>query len=131
MNKAVIRFIIVWLVNSLVVYLASYFYPVDFVLGTYMLTPVFAALLTGFLIAGTGRLAKAVFAKRVSKWLKGRFGMFVFYFLVNSIAVWLFARLAPVTGFGITAFYWAFVLGLTLSLIQWGVRQVFKALKLV
>ncbi len=129
-SKKYTRFLIIWAVNSLAVYLANWFYPTNIVLGTYRLTPVMAVLITGFLITFIARGASAYLKKYVSQYLKGKLGMYVFYGLVNSVGVWLIARFAPATGLGISSFYWALVLGFVLSLTQWLTRQGLKAGKL-
>ncbi|EKD53122.1 MAG: hypothetical protein ACD_61C00146G0001, partial [uncultured bacterium] len=41
------------------------------------------------------------------------------YFVVNTVAVWVLTRLALIIGVGISAFWWAGVLGGLLMLGQW------------
>lgn len=85
-----------------------------------------AVILTGFLLTIFLR-----FAKSFSKTFSGnRYKMFGYYFLTNAVGIWILARLSVVTGFGISAFYWAFYLGLATSFGQWITRQAFKKFKL-
>ena len=129
-SKFLTRFAVVLLVNSLVVYLAAIVFPANVVLGTYQLSPLVAAVLTGLLVTLFSLLLKSL-RKQLNFKLKGREQHIVFYWLVNSVGLWLFAQLAPFTGFGISAFYWAFVIGAVLTLGQWITRQLFKSQKLI
>lgn len=128
--KFYLRFLLVWIVNSVVILLANQFYGRYFVLGNAVLTPMMAGILTGFLLTVLTRSIKPVLT-RFGLAKKGRVVMFVKYWFINSIIIWILARLSVITGFGIPAFYWAFVLGITASLGQWIMRQVFKNFKLI
>ncbi|MFZ5932670.1 MAG: phage holin family protein [Patescibacteria group bacterium] len=124
--KAYVRFLIIWLVNAGLFYLATSLYPANFVLGNASLTPLWAAVVSGFLLTVLCRWARPVLSK-IGLSLSGRLKMFVFYWLVNAGAIWLIARFSYLTGFGITAYYWALALGFVTNLSQWVVRQIFKA----
>lgn len=128
--KVYIRWVAIWLVNSLLFYLASVVFPGNFVLGNASLTPTWAALVSGFLLTVLCRLSKPLISRFGLK-LAGRYKMFVFYWLVNAVAIWLVARFSYLTGFGISAYYWAIGLGFVTNLFQWLTRQLFKAIKLV
>ena len=130
MNKNMIRWLIIWLVNSGVIYLAHLLNSVNIVLGTYRISAILAAVLSGLLITAITRLVKLSRITAKIGFLKGRYLMFVFYGLVNSAGVWLIARFAWATGLGITSFLWAFVLGFALCFGQWLVRQGLKRAKL-
>ena len=131
MNKKYTKFLIIWAANSLVVFLANWFYPTNVVIGTYRTSFVLAVALTGLLITLFCRGASVFLKKYVQKYLKGRYGMFVFYWVVNAATVWIIARIAPISGFGISSYFWALILGFGLSLGQWLVRQGFKSTKLL
>jgi uncharacterized membrane protein YvlD (DUF360 family) len=62
--------------------------------------------------------------------LSGTSNNFFFYFAVNTILIWLLARVPNFTGFGISRFTWAIILGLILNLIQWRSWEILKAQKL-
>ncbi|MBI4057795.1 hypothetical protein HY405_00550 [Candidatus Microgenomates bacterium] len=128
--KFYIRFAIVWAVNSILILLASALYPANFVLGTANISPLGGAILSGFILTAFCRLAKA-FLTKVGLKVEGRYKKFLKYWLVNSVGIWLIARMAPITGLGISAFYWAFALGFVASLVQWLLRQLFKATSLL
>jgi uncharacterized membrane protein YvlD (DUF360 family) len=130
MNKNVTRWLIVWVINAVVIYLAYLLNPVDIVLGTYRMSAILAAVFSGLLITAITRLVKLSKITAKIDFLKGRYLMFVFYGLVNTAGVWLIARFAWATGLGISSFVWAFVLGFALCFGQWLVRQGFKTFKL-
>ena len=124
--KSYIKFLIVWAVNSGIIFLANSYYPDSFVLGNAVMTPTMAGILTGFFLTLFTRFTKT-FSRKFSG---NRFRMFGYYFLANSVGIWIIARVSVVTGFGIPAFYWAFYLGVVATFAQWLVRQVFKKFKL-
>ena len=128
--KFYIRFAFLWLVNSVILFLAASYYPTHFVLGNVAISRLTAGIFAGFLITFLCRLAKPIIGKFGLK-LKGRIKMLGFYWLINSLAIWLVARLSIISGFGISAFYWAFALGIVTTLAQWAVRQAFKATGLI
>lgn len=56
--------------------------------------------------------------------LKGKTLMFGFYFLANFFALWLTARLAPVSGFGSVSFIWLVLLALVGNVAQYALWKV-------
>ena len=123
--------VLYWFLNSVFIYFASVIAPDNFVLGTYRYSPLAAAVLSGFVLTILVWHTKPLVSTLGLKNLKGRERMFVFYWLVNSLAIWLVARLPSAFGFGISAFYWAFVLGLAIDFAQWVLWQGCKANGLV
>jgi uncharacterized membrane protein YvlD (DUF360 family) len=63
--------------------------------------------------------------------LKGAFGMFCFYLVLNFVALWITARLGPVVGFGTTRFIWLIPVAIFADLIQYLVWKVFGMKKLM
>ncbi len=130
MNKFVLRFVSLWVVNSFALYAASVFYPSYFVLGTAQLSTFAAAAVSGFLLTLLCKLAGSL----VKTWglrKLGRAVMFIYYWAINGVVIWFIAKLAPFSGFGISNFYWAFALGLVINFAQWVARQIFKTLGMV
>lgn len=128
--KKYLPFISIWLVNTVLIYLAALVLPAYFVLGTHLITDLPGAVLSGFLLTAFCWAAKPIVASLRIK-LEGRMQMFVFYWASNFVAIWLIARFSPYTGFGIAAYYWAIALGLVASFAQWVMWQVLKKDKLV
>lgn len=127
--KVYTRFIGVWFVNFLVFYLANKYFVESYVLGNAVITPIVAATVSGFLLTLFTKFSKSL--KSVVKLEKaGRIEMFLIYTLVNAFGIWLLAKISPVSGFGIPAFYLAIYLGFVASTLQWLLRQLFKATSL-
>jgi hypothetical protein len=125
--KQYTRFLIAWGVNTLVILLANAYFPTNYVLGNAMIGKVTAGFLVGFMLTFMMRLAKGIIKKNID----ARYLRFGFYFIANSVSIWLLARFAPIFGFGIPAFYYAFYLGLAACIFQWISRQIFKKLNLI
>lgn len=119
-----VRFIFVWLVNTVVILLANNLYPSSYVLGNALMSPLIALILTAFFLTLFLKVVRGLPKKP-----DGRIMRFGYYFLANSIGIWILARLSVITGFGIPAFYWAFYLGFLTTLAQWVTRQLFKKFK--
>ncbi len=129
-TKFLIRFALVWLVNSVLLFAASWLYPSDFVLGNAALDKNIAGIFSGFLLTLFCKISKPLL-KKLELHFQGRYKMFVTYWLINSLGIWVIARLEAVSGLGISAYYWAFGLGFVASFVQWLVRQAFKKAKLL
>jgi uncharacterized membrane protein YvlD (DUF360 family) len=128
--KKYLPFIALWLVNSLLLSLATNFYPANFELGNFWLTKLAATFWAGFWLTTLVWVAKPV-STRFNINLEGKGRIFLFYWGCNSIAIWLIARLAPITGFGISRYYWAIGLGFIMNITQWGTWQFLKVGKLI
>lgn len=104
--------------NGLIIYLSAYFYPGAIVLGNASLTSMAALVVTAILltliISQVEPLLKLTKVK-----LKGDFSMAVVYGLVNVIGLWIIARAAIYTGFGISTVSVAVILGIVLNLVQY------------
>lgn len=128
--KKYIPFLSFWLINSLFLYLAAFALPLHFVLGNFWLSPVAAIFFAGFWITAVIQAAEPIL-KRLNITLKGSPQMFLFYWVSNTVAIWLVARVSHLTGFGISRFYWAIFLGLVLNFAQWGLWRLLKEAKLL
>ncbi|OGM15433.1 hypothetical protein A2985_02405 [Candidatus Woesebacteria bacterium RIFCSPLOWO2_01_FULL_43_11] len=128
--KTYLRFVLVWLVNYAVLSLANSYFPNFYELGNVNLTTTAATFLSSFLLTLAGRLAKTALTKWGVK-ADGRAKRFVLFWIVNSAAIWLIARFASLTGFGIAAYYYALSLAFAATLAQWLTRQVYKKAKLL
>lgn len=124
------RFVIVWLANSLLIYLADSIYPSSFELGTIFVSRALAPFVAGLLLTVICKLGKLA-ANKLGIELKGKYAKFAYYWLINSAGIWLIARFSAYTGLGIFAYYWALYLGFFTSLSQWLIRQAFKRSKMV
>ena len=117
MNKLK-TFVVLWLVNSALIYFANSFMPKNFALGNDIFTPLQAAAFTGlvwnWIIWNVEKQLKEFEIK-----LDGQMQMMLAYLLVNFGSLWIFARLAFVFGFGVISFVWVFALALVATLVQY------------
>jgi len=131
LKKVLPSFVIFWLFDSLVLWLAGMFYPGYFVFRTYRMNVVVSIIIAGFvwtlLVWLAGKAADLVSSKK-----KSRIMMFGFYFLANFVALWLTARMAPITGFGTVSFIWLAYLAIIADTVQylvWKTGGFKKAMK--
>lgn len=121
--------VICWLVNSLVILLVNNFLPENVVLGNGWIRPLYAAFWMGLLITVLDHVAKH--ANKMRLHLKGKAVMFFYYALANTVFFWLLARIPEMSGYGISVFYLAILLGVLVTLVQWIARQGLKKLKFI
>lgn len=121
--------IILWLINSFIIWVVDLIVPNLVVLGNSWIKGILAALWFGILITFADHIAKYINKKYLK--LKGRNKSIVYYLAVNIVAIWLLARIPNFSAFGIIRYYWAIVLGVTLNLMQWLVRQGLKKGRLI
>ncbi len=125
-----VPFLSFWLLNSILLYLAELLFPAYFVLGNFWLSGPAAMFWVGLWISIIVWIAQSLPEKFNVK-IDGPLKMFTYYWLVNLAAIWVLARFAQLSGFGITAFYWAIFLGLIANVTQWGLWKGLEAAKLV
>ena len=126
--KQYVRYLIIWAINAGLILLANSLYPSNFVLGNAVIPPMYAAFFAGFLLMVFDRAAKPII-KRIIVTERSRYIMFGIYWFVNFVGIWLIARVSFLSGFGISAFYFALALGFVACLGQWLGRQFFKIIK--
>lgn len=113
-----LTFMFYWVTNSLFFYLAFLVWPTSVVLGNDIRSPVAAAMLNGFLLTLV-ITAVPLILKTVNFKVKKGNEQTIIYFVFNTVGIWILARLAIFTGFGITAFWVAIILGFGVNLLQW------------
>ncbi|MBU0998237.1 hypothetical protein KJ570_01765 [Patescibacteria group bacterium] len=111
------RFILYWIHNGILIYLANQIFPSKFVLGNFRLTLVIAVLVSSFALTLFLELVsfRLIKVKKIKFDNKKRFGLF---WLANFIGLWLIARLAPLTGFGVVRFTWLIGLSFLVNVLQ-------------
>ena len=112
-----ILYLVYWLLSSIIVYLAFVVFPDNVVLGNARLGPIDSAIYSGFwitffvwsmwdfILARGARTDEPVTAV-------------LFFWVVNSIGIWLVARMAHFTGLGLASFFWALILGAVIDILQ-------------
>jgi uncharacterized membrane protein YvlD (DUF360 family) len=129
-KKFTLKFLGYSIVNTLVLSLANSFFPDAFELGNAYLNAPLAGLFSGFLLTTLLFLARGL-ARSKYFTVKGRIIMLIYYWGAASAGIWIVARIASVSGFGIARFTWAIGCGFVISLTNWLVRQVYKGLGLI
>lgn len=112
-----------FLLNVLIIYLAASIYPSYIRLGNSNIYNIAALIVTALaltFIQGVSKEAK----KRLNLKIKNDWVWIFIYAVINSIGLWLLARGANYTGFGIVSSFIAVVLGTVLALVQYLVRKV-------
>lgn len=117
MKKYLLPFILFWLIDSIILYLAVILMPLYFVLGSSTVSIYSAAFVAGFtwtLIVWLLKPLIFLFTK-----LKGALAMFIFYLILNFVALWITARLGPVVGFGTRRFIWLIPIAIVANIVQY------------
>lgn len=122
MKKQLWPFVTFWVLDSILLYLAAWFYPFYFTLGNAYLNMLWAAVFAGFVWTVLEWIATPIV--RMGFKLKGEVIMFGFYFLVNFIALWLTARMSPIFGFGAENFVWLVFLAILADIFQYFIWKI-------
>lgn len=126
----IVRFISYWIVNVIILSLANTFFPAAFELGNANLNMTGAGIFSGFLLTTLLLIARGI-ARSRNLLVKGRMIMFAYYWGFSSISIWLIARIAGISGFGIAKYTCAIGIGFVVAFVHWGIRQAFKGMKFV
>jgi hypothetical protein len=124
MKKYALSFLFIWLINLLVLYFSVLIYSNYLVFGSIYIpagVAVFTASFTWTLIVWLAKPLVNFFIK-----IKGQLVMVIFYLTANFVALWLTARLAPVTGFGTVKFVWLIPSVVAADIIQYLVWNLAK-----
>ena len=113
-----LSFLGLWLVNVLVLLLAWLLGGQIVVLGNVIWPPIMAVLITSLLLSVIIALVKPVFEAVKIKVRNENYWILV-YLAANIVGLWVLARLAAYTGFGIVRFWVAIVLGIIITILQW------------
>ena len=131
MNKKFsLRFVVYWIINGLILSLANSFFPHAFEMGNANLNIFTAVIVSSLLLTALLLLARGV-ARKLNLTGKGRYLMFLYYWGASSVSIWVVARIAFFSGFGIARYTWAIGVGLVVAFSHWLVRQAFKGAKIV
>ncbi len=128
--KKVYLFLSMLVVNSVLLLLANWFLPNDFVLGTWRRGIFGSAVVAGVLWTIITLLVEP-FMKVVNYKPKNPMMSMMVYLVVNFVALWITARMAPLTGFGVSGWLWIVVLAFVANIVQYGVWTVLDKAKLV
>ncbi len=124
-----ILFISIAVVNAVVLYVGSMFFPSDIVLGNSNLSPILAAFVTGLLLSAIIGLPEPIMKASNVK-IKNEMHLALVYLVFNILGLWVLARLANYVGFGVTSYIVVIVLGLILNMLQYGVWKMLDGKKI-
>ena len=115
--KRVKNFILYWVHNGVIIYFASQIFPTKFVLGNFRFTALLSILVSAFSLT----LFLEIVSIGLSKVKKIKFdsnNRFVTFWIANFLGLWLIARMAPLTGFGVVRFTWLIGFSFLVSILQ-------------
>lgn len=122
-------FFVLWVINSLVIWLANMYFPKMVVLGNAMLNHNWAVLISMGTLSLIGMLSVPLFeyyqeqkgkVLSTTDWMVG-------YLVINFVAIWGITRFAEEFGMGISAWWVALVLAAVMDFLQGlGMALVYK-----
>ena len=111
-----------WLVNVILLYLAVGLLPTYYTLGNNLFTPLqaafFVALVWNIVLWKVGDIVKDLEIK-----FKAEMAMMFVYLAFNFSTLWLLARLAVITGFGVSSYIYVFLLAFVANFVQYKTWQ--------
>lgn len=119
----------IWVTNATVIYLVSFFYPSAIVLGNAVL-PNWVGLIVASLLLTLFLILVIPVVKTLKLKVGNDLSWSLIYGTVNIIGLWLLARIAAYTGFGISSVLVAIVLGIILNTIQYGIWKMLTGKKI-
>lgn len=127
-NGKAVFYTAVSLLNAVILFVGSILFPTNIVLGNYTLPPVLAALATGVLLTGVMALTESAI-KYFKLKIKKEMQLAMVYLVGNILGLWVLARLANYSGFGVSSYVVVIILGLLLNTMQYGVWKMFMGKK--
>jgi uncharacterized membrane protein YvlD (DUF360 family) len=115
-----ITFGVMFVVNTVVLYLANMLFPEHVVLGTYSLTPLWSIVLSMGALSLLDTLVMP-FSREIEKW-RGRLlqpqDWLAGYLVINFIGVWAITRYSEQFGFGVSTWYVALIFAAAVNFVQ-------------
>ncbi len=121
-QKTLIKFLILWIANSLVLVILSAVFKSNIVLGNANLTKPAASVLVGLILSIFVYLVPMI-AKKMELKLKDNKMLALAYFIVNAVGLWIVKRLADFTGLGISSVLFVLIIAVIAALVQVGVDK--------
>ena len=116
-NKQTTLWLLTYSVNAVIIYLAGILFPQNVAIGNTSVESWASILVTALLVTVVLMLVEpSLKALKIKVSNSAHIG--IIYGIVNILALWILARGANWTGFGITSLWVAVILGLVLNLAQ-------------
>lgn len=108
-----------WAINAIIIFLAQATVKSQVVVGNIFVPWILSLVITSLTLT---ILISAImpFLKVLKIEAKNELFLGILYLIVNIGAIWLLARAAQLTGFGIASYLVAVILGIILNIIQYG-----------
>ena len=112
------KFLVFWVVNSAILYLANMFLPNSIKVGNSIFTPYQAIVFSGFIWSFILWYTELVL-KDMEVPTKETMTMMLSYLAVNFATVWFIARFAFITGIGVASFLYVGGIAIVANFIQY------------
>jgi O-antigen/teichoic acid export membrane protein len=112
------KFIVYWIANFLLLYLATSLLPGNYVFGNSIFTPVRAMLFTSFIWNIAIWKAESIF-KEMELDFKDNMSMMLEYLVLNFATLWLTSRFSFIFGFGVGSYLYVLALAFVANLVQY------------
>lgn len=119
-NQKLINFFSLWIASSVVFLAASMALAGHVVLGNDKVSTPMAAVISGFVLVALMTVVAPAMDRSGYK-IKSQMGQAVIYLVFNLVVLWVLKRFALVLGLGISSLMYVVILGVVLTLVQWGV----------
>jgi len=119
-----IKFIVFWAIGIVLIFFANLALPSNYVLGTYKINSFWAMIFSGFLwVLFLSTLYKILEISHFE--VKPSFLKIFVKIIFNFIVLWVIARIAPCSGFGISSYIFVGYLALVGSASQLIISNLF------
>lgn len=127
-KKQTTFWVVMYLINTVVLYTLSLFFGSEIVFGNATLPPILAVLITSLLLTGLlTQVEPIVTALKIKITNEAYWG--ILYGVFNIGGLWLIARISEWSGFGITSFSVAILLGIILNVCQYAAWKILMPTK--
>lgn len=126
-QEKLIRFLSLWITNSVVLNIAALIFKNNIVLGTNQVSKSMAAVLSGLALTALSYVVPKLVAKTEFK-MKSEYYWQGIFFVANVIVIWVIKRFALITGLGISNNLYVLLLALIITLVQWKVLKTLSFL---
>jgi len=127
-NQKLINFFAFWIANSLVFLAASLILVGKVVLGNDKVSVPMAAVIAGFVLTVLMLVVEPAVKKSGYK-VTNQNVWGLIYLVFNVAALWLIKKFALVLGLGISSLVYVAIIGVVLTLVQWGVVMATGSMK--
>lgn len=120
-QKKLVGFLGFWVVNAIVLLVASVIFGDNVVLGNSRVSTPMAAIISGLIITGLTYLVQPLVDRSGFK-VKGN-TMAGVYLVANIVFVWIIKRFALLLGLGVVNILYTILVGVLLTIGQWAVAK--------